>query len=174
MARAKVSNIDHQGLLDYLHNRTWGCAGLAEGTNANTIKITNAFHFEIGGNLFYKAVTDNIAMTACAQQAVGTTCYYTVSIGSTGAVAVKKGTATKLAEPGDNRNIIGVIKVVTDATHTFTSGTTDLSAAGVTATYANLGFYPVGGSIAEVSMDDDDTFDDLVTRDGRILGGHYS
>ena len=41
--------------------------------------------------------------------------------------------------------IIGGVKVVTDSTHTFIPGTTELSAAGITDTYFNLSCVPVAG-----------------------------
>lgn len=135
-------------------------AGLAEGTNANTIK-TNAPNgagtdFCIGGVLYHKADTDNVAMTACAQQAANTTCLYTVSINSSLTVTMTKGTEILTADLGDgNSNIswpavpagecvLGGIKIVLGAT-TFTSGSTDLSAANVTATYYD--FFALPGTV---------------------------
>ena len=82
-----------------------------------------------------KAATNNIAMTACSAQAISTFCYYLVSIDRNGNVTVTKGTDNTYALPSTPAgNIpIGSILVNTDGTHTFTSGTDDLSGAGITA-----------------------------------------
>lgn len=126
-----------------LLNRVSGGAGLAEGTNANTLKITNAFGFSLNGLAYYKAATDNIAMTAAAQQAISTYCLYLCSIASNGAVTVTKGTSVATdtavlpATPASSV-AFGYFKVATNGAATFTSGTDDLSKAGVTATYVDL------------------------------------
>ena len=130
-----------------------GCqtkAGLAEGTNAATIKINATdpagIHFAIDGIGYYKANTDNIAVTAHAAQAVSMTCLYLVQIDADGTVSTKKGNEVLTADlptgnscqwpfPDADRCPIGGYKVVTDGSTTFTNGTTDLGAAGVTDTY---------------------------------------
>ena len=142
----------HQGKRDILTgmlNVGFTEAGLTEGTNAHTIKTVNTFTYRIasstglGTALYNKTATDNIAMTACDVQAVSTYCLYLVSIDSGGTVTVTKGdeTATNIAVLPDlpaNNAPIGYFKIVTDASTTFTSGTTDLSAAGITETYDDL------------------------------------
>jgi hypothetical protein len=126
-------------------NINLGNAQLAEGTNAGTIKTVQAIDFMIGELLYSKAITDNIAVTAGAVQAAGTTAIYLISINSSGTVTTTKGgeqvTGSGLAMlwpsiPANNA-VIGALKVA-NATNPFTAGTTDLSAAGVTATFYNL------------------------------------
>ena len=135
-------------------------AGLAEGTNPNTIKTAApngaGTDFAVDGYAYHLADTDNIAMTALAQQAAGTTCLYGVWVNSAGNVLMNKGTevltsrlsatsgesALPLPAEVDGRALLGYIKVATVAV-TFTSGSTDLSAAGVTATYYDV----VGGPV---------------------------
>lgn len=135
------------------NNMCYGYAGLAEGTGAATIKTTAAISFSINGVMYTKAITDNIAMTACAQQAISTYCLYLASIDSAGTVTLTKGTsaatdtATLPATPANNV-AFGYVKVVTDATHTFTSGTTDLSATGITGTYVNLAFNTISSEVS--------------------------
>lgn len=125
-------------------------AGLAEGTNAATIKTAApngaGTDYAIDGLAYEKADTDNIAMTALAVQAADTKCLYLVQIDSAGTVSLVKGdevlttdltNGTKVLQwprPAAAKCPIGAIKVATVAV-TFTSGTTDLSAAGITATY---------------------------------------
>lgn len=117
---------------------------LAEGTNAGTLKTTNATTFRIAGVNYTKAATDNITMTAATQQAVSTYCLYLVSINASGTVAITKGTevatdtAVLPALPASSAPL-GYIKIVTDGSTTFTSGTTDLGAAGITETFVDLG-----------------------------------
>jgi hypothetical protein len=147
MARALLEGIRHADLINFFGNRSYGGAGLAEGTNAHTLKTTYPVGFEVAGQAYHKAATDNIAMTACAEQADGTTCYYLVTVDAAGTVTTTKGTATALPEAPDSEAILGAFKIVTDGA-AFTSGTTDLGAATVTDTYANFGYYPVDGSVA--------------------------
>lgn len=131
----------------------FGKAGLAEGTNAATIKTAApngaGTDYAIDGILYEKADTDNIAMDALALQAADTTCLYLVSADSAGTITMKKGTEqlnTDLAAgnkvlqwptPSSGKCPIGAVKVKTVAV-TYTNGTTDLSAAGITATYYDL------------------------------------
>lgn len=114
--------------------------GLAEGTNDHTLKTTVAITYNIYNSRLTKAITDNIAMTACTQQAAETFCYYLVSINSAGTVTTTKGTSGSYALPSTPAgNVpIGAFKIVTAAATTFTSGTTDLSAAGITATFYDM------------------------------------
>jgi hypothetical protein len=134
----------HIDILTGLLNRSTGKAGLAEGTNANTIKTVTAIDFCINGvpGAQYGA-TDNIAMTACATQAVSTYCKYLVSIHGTtvtttkGEDAATAALALLPALPSTDAPI-GWFQQATDSTHTFTSGTTDLSAAGMTPTFGDL------------------------------------
>lgn len=138
-----------------------GYALIAEGTNANTIKTTNAITFRIAGVNYTKAATDNIAMTACAQQADNTYCLYLVSIQADGDVVITKGTevatdtAVLPACPAGECPI-GYFKIATSG-GTFTSGTTDLGDAAVTDTYFQIGVAldSAGASTAISSSDSD-------------------
>ena len=125
-------------------------AGLAEGTNAATIQILApngaGIDFAIDGICYHKADTDNIAVTAHGVQAVSTSCLYLVQINSAGTVSTKKGNEELTADlgvnkalqwpyPADNNCPIGGYKIALNASTTFTNGTTDHGAAGVTDTY---------------------------------------
>ncbi|MGE0383416.1 MAG: hypothetical protein AB7N65_14200 [Vicinamibacterales bacterium] len=134
-------------------------AGLAEGTNPNTIKTAApngaGTDYCIDGVLYHKADTDNIAMNALAQQGVLTKCLYCVQIDSAGAVSLKKGNDVLAADlaagnavlhwplPDAGKCAIGFIKIALASSATFTSGSTDLSAANVTATYYDVFAVPV-------------------------------
>jgi hypothetical protein len=131
--------------LMYDNGECYGACGLAEGTNANTLQVANAFSYRIGNLIYTKAITDNIAMTAAAVQAVSTFCKYLVSIDAAGAVTVTKGTevatdASVLPAVPASECAIGYFNIATDGATTFTSGTTDLGAAGITETFVDLAF----------------------------------
>lgn len=128
--------------------RTYSSAALAEGTNANTFKTTATVNYSIDGVLYSKAATDNLAFTAASQQADLTDCAYLVELDSSGTAATVKGTAVASggtivvpAPSAATKCPIGYIKVALSGS-TFTAGSTDLSAAGVTATYFNLAVLP--------------------------------
>lgn len=136
-----LRKLDHQQLRDVIGTCNYGKPGLAEGTNANTIKTVAATVYSIGGQQYSKAATDNVAMAALAAQAVSTTAYYLASVNAAGTVKLTKGTDNVidvLPEVPSGYCQIGAIKIDTDATHTFTSGTTDLSATGITASFYDL------------------------------------
>ena len=139
-----MERVYNQDIRNALGKHTFGAAGLAEGTNANTIQAATAFDYCINGIIYTKAITDNIAMTAAAVQNISTHCMYLVSIDSAGVVTTTKGVEAKTTEDiflpstpaGDCP--LGAFKIVTDGSTTFTSGTTDLGAAGITDTFWDL------------------------------------
>jgi hypothetical protein len=143
----QIADIYNQAELDVFNNVSLGSAGLVEGTNAHTIKVTNATNYRIAGQAYLLAAADNIAMPALAVQANGSTAYYLVVVNAAGTVTI---VAPPVARAGDPDNVglllgalpaasavIGVLKVV--ATAAFTSGTTDLAGQG---TFANINSYP--------------------------------
>lgn len=144
-------------------------AGLAEGTNANTIKTANNITYTIDGRFYSKAATDNIAISysgpsvyqaaAGGVQAVngsftgavgGSTRLYLICLDTAGAVSIVPGQIVNTAElsagrvalqfPDDPINVcpIGALRVALTAGTTFTPGSTDLSASGVTGTFYDL------------------------------------
>jgi hypothetical protein len=146
-----VTKIDegrpHQNTIDLLKgllNRCFGKAGLAEGTNAATIKTVAAVDYCINGAIYTKAITNNIAITAAAVQAVSTFCKYLVSINAAGTVTVTKGTSAATSALALVPNLpansapLGYFEIETDASTTYTAGTTDNGAAGITDTYTDL------------------------------------
>ncbi len=132
-------------------------AGLAEGTNANTIKINApngaGVDFAINGIGYHKADTDNIALTAAAIQPALYTCLYGIDIASDGTVSSVKGTQVlsadlaagtavlKIAPPVDGLCRLGLLKIATANAATFTAGSTDLGASDVVDTFYDF----VGG-----------------------------
>ena len=114
--------------------------GLARGTNTATIQTSTQVVYNLYNQQYTLAATNNLPMTACAQQAVSTFCYYLVSANVSGGVVVTKGTDNTYGLPATPPGAVamGALRVTTDATHTFTSGTTDLAATGITATFYDI------------------------------------
>lgn len=128
-----------------------GKAILAEGTNANTFKTTAAVPYTIGGFAYSKAATDNIAFAMHASATIKTvpvssTILYLICVDASGTVTVVQSDIVLTADLGDNLALqippvpddvvpIGMIKVQTNASTTFTPATTDLGAGGITDTY---------------------------------------
>ena len=155
--------VRHRALLDAILNEADDSAGLAEGTNAGTIKTTATVGYSIKGQRYSKAATDNIAVAVATgadafyTQPDNSTCYYLILINAAGTVHVVQGRDSTKSRaqgkpaPGEIPNVpsndyavLGVMKIVTSG-GTFLPGTTDLSGAGVTDTYANCGLIPPNG-----------------------------
>lgn len=126
-------------------------AGLATGTGGGTFKTVNTLTYTIDGVFFSKGATDNIAFSSgmlppgvnsSGNPNLGNSqeAYYAVWIDSagnftttmgnrvgTGGLSATQGTTAVL--PPDvqaAKALVGLIKVSTDSTHTFTPGTTTL------------------------------------------------
>ena len=135
-------------------------AGLAEGTNAATIKTAApngaGIDYCIDGIFYHKADGDNIAMTALDAQADDTSCLYLVQINASGTISIKKGDEALTSEITDGKaalqwpdadadNVaIGGFRIDNDG-GTFTSGTTDLGAGTVTDTFYDFFAVPPQG-----------------------------
>ncbi len=154
IARTMIAELktDLDLLRTQILNQCFVKCDLAEGTNANTLNIATAFEYSIGNRLYAKAATDNVAMTAAAEQAISTYCVYLCSIDAAGAVTVTKGSevATDIsvlpAVPA-SECAFAAFKIQTDGATTFTSGTTDLGATGITETFFDLAFVNSGVSL---------------------------
>lgn len=134
-----------------------GCAGLAEGTNANTFQVANILHYNIAGRSYRKAVTDNIAFAAetsitaaFVAQAAKKVCVYHAFIDSAGAITWTQGTqydatteqgyqARAIDTPHvSGKACIGALKIQTNNAATFTPASTDLGATDVVDTFYNF------------------------------------
>ena len=121
-------------------------AWLGQGTNAATLKVLQSvdyYNTVLGGSpkKWTLVIQDNIAMTTCATQAVSTFCQYLISVDASQTITVTKGinattvTAAILPDLPVETTPIGMLLIATDASHTFTSGTTSLNSTGITATF---------------------------------------
>lgn len=131
-------------------NYSLGCAGLAEGTNANTFKTSNILHYVIGGRSYVKAATDNLAFssghTALAAKQM---CAFYVWLDSSGnvtttqsAIVNNRQSASYVAGAWEwpkqaTRVCIGAMVIDAQNSATFTPNSVDLSATDVVDTYHN-------------------------------------
>ena len=84
-----------------------------------------------------------VGITAYAAEKLGDVVY--VELPKVGAAITAGTAAAMLPEIPDTTCLIGGVKVITDATHTFTPATTELSAAGITDEYYNFSCAPIAG-----------------------------
>ncbi len=129
-------------------------AGIAEGTNANTILHANPITAVIEGRTVYKAAADNIAFAAHPGTTFTTlaalqTCAFFHMLSPAGAItqiqsAVKPSSLASTYTPGvwewparEGFACIGATVIRTDGSATFTAGSTDLGATNVVDTHLN-------------------------------------
>ena len=118
-------------------------AGLAEGTNAATFKTVNTLTFTSNGVFKSKSATDNLTFSSGhTALAASQACLFGVWVNASGTVSTSQGPIVASGDPcpvpgapAASLTLVGLIKVATDASTTFTPGTTDLGASGVTDTY---------------------------------------
>lgn len=133
-------------------------AKIAIGTTASKVKTVAAVDFMIDGQLYTLAATDDFfAHTDTSVQPVASTRYYMLVVDASGVGYIIAGPSTLTAAVTTQTNkaacpkvpagkcLVGILKIVTDATHTFIPGTTLNTAAGITATYYNVAAVPSAG-----------------------------
>jgi hypothetical protein len=114
-------------------------AGLAEGTNSATFKTTNTLAFTNNGVFKSKGATDNLVFSTGTALAASQACLFGVWIDGSGNVSTTQGPIVAAGDPCPvpsqttaGVTLVGLIKVTTSSAATFTPGTTDLSASGIT------------------------------------------
>lgn len=143
-------------LAAYDLNQALTAAGCATATTTSQVKTVNTLTFLINGAFKSKAATDNFWTLAGTLVAASSFQKYALLIDASGAATIQEATQNNVsaatvswanvsrvsdAAPlltitaGGTKAVAGVLTVATDATHTFTPGTTLLGAAGITATY---------------------------------------
>lgn len=158
MIATNLGHIKDAALRNLLGNRCFGKGLLAISATATDVKtVTNTISYCVDGQIYELAPTDNITFTDVTVQPVSTTAFYAVAVDAAGTPVIYNGTPVLTAKitAGTDKaqfpevplthTVIGGVKVVTDSTHTFTPGTTELSAAGITDTYFNFSCIPVTG-----------------------------
>lgn len=133
-----------------------GSPVLAEGTNANTFKVTEDFKFVINGRSYHKDAADNIAFSAftgtslTAVAALKVVCFFFM-IDSAGTITVIQDTTNTSPKTAGGTSVayewpdkdgyacIGALTIRTDGSATFTAGSTDLGATDVVDTFVHPG-----------------------------------
>lgn len=132
---------------------------LAAGTNAGTVQNTAVINYINNGIFYSKAATNNMAPTPAgtgpgyAARAIppGSVSILGFWLDAAGALSVTQGDVVASGGPTsvaplppylNNRTLIGLAKVRTDGTTTFTPGTTAFAATGVTTTFFNTAVLP--------------------------------
>ena len=136
--------------MQFRDNLCLSAAGVAEGTNANTFKLTNAISYTIAGRAYFKAAnSDNLAFSAGTALGASQVCAFFVLIDAAGTVTTEQSAIVTPSPTGDvaraleipnptDKAVVGAIIVQTSSSGAFTPASTDLSAAGVTDTYVNF------------------------------------
>lgn len=127
-------------------------AGLAAGTTTGTFKTQNTLTYITDGVFKSKNATDNLTFSSGhTALAASQACLFGVWINGSGTVSTSQGPIQAAGDPCPVPNppaagltLVGLIKVTTDASTTFTVGTTGLGASGITAAYSNC--YRMPGS----------------------------
>jgi len=119
-------------------------AGLAEGTNSATFKTTNTLAYTNNGVFKSYAATDNLTFSTGTALAASQACLFAVWINAAGTVTTTQGPIVAAGDPCPvpsqttaGTTLVGLIKVTTDSSTTFTPGTTDLGASGITDAYSD-------------------------------------
>lgn len=167
---SKLSDINFGPIRDLLSGFVLTRPVLAiNAASAATVKTTAAIVYTVLGVIYNKAIlsAQSIAVThnysgstgGAFIQPVSTTVLYTLALDASGNVAVVQGTYSGqdlttlsagagvrgsglIADAPAGYTPFGVIKIATNASTTFTAGTTALDAAGVTATYYDICVLP--------------------------------
>jgi len=119
-------------------------AGLAEGTNSATFKTVNTLTYTSNGVFKSKNATDNLTFSTGTALAASQACLFAVWIDASGTVTTTQGPIVGACDPCPvpsqttaGTTLVGLIKVTTDSSTTFTPGTTDLGASGITDAYSD-------------------------------------
>lgn len=139
-----IGDIVTEELRNLLGNRCFLSGELAIGGTTTRIKLAAAVDYCIDGQIYHKAITDNLFIhTDVTAQPANTTRWYALSLDKDGNGLITQGTATQLPKLAETQCIIGAIKIVTTAI--FTPASTAHGAAGITTTYYNLSCVPTSG-----------------------------
>lgn len=135
---------DVNSLVTQGKNVVFNAAGLAikAGGTSPDFLTANTIYYVIGNAVYSKAAVADTAPTAAAVQAISTVSIHLVVIDAAGTISTVAGTpaasAPVIPACPSTKAPIGFLRVTTDGTHTFTAGTTNLDAAGITTVYVDF------------------------------------
>lgn len=147
-----------ESLKTVLGNIIGNSAKIAIGTTKSKVKTVAAADYTIDGQIYTLAATDDFFVhTDLTVQPVASTKYYALCVDAAGAGSIIAGPNNLTVAVSAQTNkaavakipatvcLVGIVKIVTDATHTFTPATTLHDAAGITASYYNVATVPTAG-----------------------------
>ena len=129
--------------------------GITTATVTSKAKSANTITFTVGGQFYSLAASDNFWVLSGTVVAAASFQKYLLLVDTAGTMSIQEGVqstvnaagvawtnisavspyAPFLDTVGSTKCVCGVLTIATDATHTFTPGTTLLGAAGITATF---------------------------------------
>lgn len=138
-------------------NRILTSGAIAIGTTTTKVQAAADITFTIGGAFFLKGDTDDLWTLSGSVVPASSWQKYLLLLDSAGTASIQEATPSQVSADAvswtnvnhlspwgpllsvldDGKVIAGVLTIATDATHTFTPGTTALSATGITDTYTN-------------------------------------
>jgi hypothetical protein len=137
-------------------SRALTAGGAAIATTTTKVKTANTLTYSVRGQFYSKAGTDNLWTLAGAVVPANSFQKYALLLDTAGTATAQEATpaatalavgwnnvsalsryAALIALCSDTKTVVAMVTVQTDATHTFTPGTTALNAAGITTTYAD-------------------------------------
>lgn len=124
-------------------NRCLSAGGAAIGTTTTKVKSANTITYTVDGVFKSKAGTDDLWTLSGGVVPVSSYQKYLLCLDGSGTASVVQGVPASTAAgvvlpaPPQGKTIVGIVTVQTDATHTFTPGTTGLDGAGITDSYAD-------------------------------------
>lgn len=141
----------------YALSRALTAAGCTTGTTTTKVKTANTLTFTVNGVFYSLAGTDDFWTLSGTVVKKGSYQKYLLLVDTAGVASIQEGTqstvgassvvwtnvdastawAAFLSALGSTKCCAGVLTIATDATHTFTPGTTALDAAGITATFVD-------------------------------------
>ncbi len=130
--------------------------GAARGTTVAKAKTVNTVTFTVGGTFYSLAATDDFWTLSGTVVAAASFQKYLLMVDTSGTMSIQEGVQAATAAGvtwtnvsglskyapyfvalGSTKVVVAVLTVATDATHTFTPGSTALNGAGITATFIN-------------------------------------
>jgi hypothetical protein len=142
----------------YTLNMPFSSGGIAIATTTTKVKTVSTVTYQLAGiNSYSLAATDNFWTLSGTVVAAASWQKYLLLVDSAGTASIQEGTQSLVSAAAvtytnvsglskwaplitvlnAGKIIAGYITVATDATHTFTPGTTALGATGITTTYTN-------------------------------------
>jgi hypothetical protein len=147
-----LAGINHRALIAELGTHALNQVAVVIGSGTLSAIDYDAFDFKIKGAAYAQAAGTDEALTVLdfygetVVQAKGTTCFYLLSVNAAGTENATKGKddeTTDLPGLAETECLISIVEITTNASTTFTIGTTSFGAAGITDTFHDYINMPV-------------------------------